>query len=49
MSSQSYRSSRPDNWTCPRPYSDASLRYMAYGPVQPMGQVGWISRLLRMD
>ena len=36
MSSLTYRSSRSDQWTSPRPYSDASLRYRAHGPVQPM-------------
>lgn len=36
MSSLTYRSSRADQWTSPRPYSDASLRYRAYGAIQPM-------------
>lgn len=46
MSSLSYRSSRPDGWTQPRPYSDASLRYMTHGPVQPMEEPGFFARLL---
>ena len=49
MSSYTFRSSRPDSWTNPRPYRDASLRYMAYGPVQPMvqpiAQPGLLARL----
>ncbi len=36
MMSLNYRSSRPDTWSVPRPYSDASLRRMKYGPIQPM-------------
>lgn len=31
-----YRSSRTDQWTDPRPYTDASLRLQKYGPVQGM-------------
>lgn len=45
MSSYSFRSSRPDAWTSPRAHRDASLRYMAYGPVQPMHQPGLLARL----
>ena len=29
---------RPDHWTSPRPYRDASLRLRANGPVQPMAE-----------
>lgn len=36
MSSLNYRSSRPDAWTSPRPHSDASLRRLKHGPIQPM-------------
>lgn len=36
MSSLNYRSSRPDAWTSPRPYSDASIRRFKHGPIQPM-------------
>ncbi len=46
MASQSYRSSRPDGWTMPRPYRDASLRYMMHGPIQPMEEPGLLARLL---
>lgn len=45
MSSLSYRSSRPDSWTMPRPPLDASRRRMAHGPIQPMEQPGLLSRL----
>ena len=48
MSSYTFRSSRPDRWVQPRPYSDASLRRMAYGAIQPMeaSRTGLLSRLL---
>ena len=45
MSSYTFRSSRPDHWTQPRPFSDASLRQMAYGAVQPMPQPGLLQRI----
>ncbi|MBS1239416.1 MAG: hypothetical protein H6R45_122 [Proteobacteria bacterium] len=45
MSSLSYRSSRPDRWTMPRPPQDACLRRIAHGPIQPMEQPGFIARL----
>lgn len=46
MSSLTFRSSKPDRWTNPRPYSDATLRHMAYGPIQPMHRVTLVERLL---
>jgi len=36
MSSLTFRSSRPDTWTAPRPYTDPNLRMMKYGRVRPM-------------
>ena len=36
MSLRSFRSSSPDPWSVPRPYSDASLRMMKHGRVLPM-------------
>ncbi len=45
MSSYSFRSSRPDSWTHPRAHRDASLRFMAHGPVQPMEEPGFLQRL----
>jgi hypothetical protein len=45
MSSLTFRTSRPDSWTSPRPYSDASLRRLIHGPIQPMEQPGLLQRL----
>ena len=45
MSSLSFRSSRPDAWTMPRPYQDASMRRHAHGPIQPMEEPGLLARL----
>ena len=45
MSSLSYRSSRPDRWSQPRPHQDASLRYMKHGPIQPMEEPSFLARL----
>ncbi|RDC60613.1 hypothetical protein HME9302_01826 [Alteripontixanthobacter maritimus] len=44
MSSVSFRSSRPDGWVQPRPYSDASYRMMKYGKIQPMEKPGLMAR-----
>jgi hypothetical protein len=38
MSSLTFRSSRPDSWTAPRPYSDPNLRMLKYGPIRPMDE-----------
>ena len=46
MSSFTFRSSRPDSWTMPRPHRDASQRFITHGPIQPMTQPGFIARLL---
>ena len=46
MSAYTFRSSRPDRWVSPRPYSDASLRAQTYGPVQPMEAPGLAERLI---
>lgn len=45
MSHYTYRSSKPDPWTHPRPHTDASLRAMAYGPVRPMHEPSWLERI----
>jgi hypothetical protein len=45
MSSQTFRSSRPDRWTMPRPYSDASLRRQMHGAIQPMERPTFLQRL----
>ena len=45
--SNSFRGSRPDAWSQPRPYSDASTRRMTYGRVLPMEEEpGFFARLL---
>jgi hypothetical protein len=47
MPLRSYRSSRPDPWSAPRPYSDASLRMMKHGRILPMqDEPGLLRRLL---
>ena len=47
MSFRSFRSSSPDRWSVPRPYSDASLRMMKHGRVLPMAdEPGLLRRLL---
>lgn len=47
MSLGRFRSSRPDPWSVPRPYSDASLRMMKHGRVLPMqDEPGLLRRLL---
>ncbi len=46
MSLRSYRSSSPDPWSVPRPYSDASLRMLKHGRVLPMeDEPGLLRRL----
>jgi hypothetical protein len=45
MSSFSFRSSRPDGWTMPRPHRDPSLRYRMHGPIQPMEEPSFLARL----
>ena len=47
MSSMSYRSSRPDRWIQPKPYSDSSLRYQMHGKILPMegDEPGFLARL----
>lgn len=45
MSALSYRSSRPDQWAQPRPFSDASQRYIKHGPVLPLDQPSFLARL----
>jgi hypothetical protein len=49
MSSLTFRSSRPDSWTSPRPYSDASLRRHIHGPIQPMTQPTLFERIFRFN
>ena len=44
MSAHTYRSSRPDTWVQPRPYSDASARFAKHGAVLPMDEPGLLAR-----
>jgi hypothetical protein len=46
MSVYTFRSSQPDRWVSPRPYTDASLRAATYGRVQPMEAPGLLERLV---
>ncbi|MCP9222207.1 hypothetical protein MKP08_05540 [Erythrobacter sp. LQ02-29] len=45
MSSLTFRSSRADQWTSPRAYTDASHRRMKHGPIRPMEEPGFLARL----
>jgi len=45
MASLSFRSSRPDGWTSPRPHRDPSQRFLAHGPILPMEEPGFLARL----
>lgn len=45
MSSLSYRSSNPDRWVQPKPYSDSSLRHRQFGRILPMEEPGFFARL----
>lgn len=45
MSSLTYRSSKPDRWVQPKPYSDASTRYRSHGKILPMEEPGFWARL----
>ncbi len=45
MSSLTYRSSRPDRWVQPKPYSDSSMRLHHHGRILPMEQPGFFARL----
>ncbi|QZH75835.1 MAG: hypothetical protein JY451_04390 [Erythrobacter sp.] len=42
-----FRSTRPDSWTSPRPFSDPSYRAMAHGKILPMEEPGFWERLFR--
>lgn len=47
MAKATFRSSPPDAWTLPRPFTDPSLRFAKFGPLQPMERPGFWERLLR--
>lgn len=40
-----FHSSRPCRWNVPKPYTDASLRMMKHGPIQPMDEPSLLRRL----
>ncbi|WP_199698783.1 hypothetical protein [Aurantiacibacter zhengii] len=40
-----FRSSKPDSWSSPRFYSDATYRSMSHGKIQPMEEPGFFARL----
>lgn len=44
--SKIFRSSRPDGWISPRPYSDPSYRAMSHGKILPMHEPSFLDRLL---
>lgn len=48
MSGLSFRSSRPDTWVQPRPFTDASQRLRMHGPIRPMEEPGFLARLFGM-
>ena len=46
MSPATFRSSRADSWSMPRPHTDPNQRYMKHGPIRPMDEEkGLLSRL----
>ncbi|WP_202131751.1 hypothetical protein [Aurantiacibacter rhizosphaerae] len=40
-----FRSSRPDSWSSPRSYSDATYRAMSHGKILPMEEPGFFAKL----
>ena len=46
MTPASIFKSKPDHWTAPRPYCDASIRFHKHGPVQPMHNPNWVDKML---
>jgi hypothetical protein len=48
MSAYTFRSSRPDHWVMPRPTRDPARGRAIHGPLQPMAQPGFLSRLLAL-
>ncbi|MEM7701753.1 MAG: hypothetical protein AAF251_07425 [Pseudomonadota bacterium] len=48
MTTASIFKSKPDHWTAPRPYRDASIRLHKHGPIQPMAAPNLLDRLLEI-
>lgn len=47
MSAYTIHSSRPHESILPRSHRDPHIRYLSYGPIQPMDEPrGWLARLL---
>ncbi|MEE4537045.1 MAG: hypothetical protein V2J51_00945 [Erythrobacter sp.] len=46
MSHMRFHTSRPDSWTAPRPFSDATMRRRKHGPILPLEQPSLLERLL---
>lgn len=46
MTKLSYRSSRPDSWSQPRPFQDPDMRRMKFGRIEPMEKPGFFARFL---
>ena len=44
MTSAPIRSSAPDNWTSPRPFTDATMRMRKHGAVRPMHEPSFLER-----
>jgi len=38
MMPTSYRSSRADSWSMPRPHTDPCQRFLKHGPIRPMDE-----------
>ncbi|MEM7689899.1 MAG: hypothetical protein AAF291_12830 [Pseudomonadota bacterium] len=45
MTSASITTSKPDHWTVPRPFTDASVRLQKHGPIRPLEEPGFLERL----
>lgn len=45
MTAVPIHTSKPDQWTKPRPFQDASIRLQKYGRVQPMNEPSLLERL----
>ncbi len=48
MSRYTFHQSGKDQWSCPRPFTDANLRRQRYGRIQPLDKPGLLQRLLRL-
>jgi hypothetical protein len=44
MTSASIRTTGSDNWSNPRPFTDAALRRRKYGAIRPMEEPGLFAR-----